>query len=137
MRPRTQSVFLVGLGIIRCASPAQTSSPIGVYDLVTVGAQQLPAIGSRILAYEGATLHSARLELKQAGELQGQIVVSFTDSGTVTDTMLLTGRWQRDRDTVRFTYQYSEARWQGGLRRFRPGRAVAGVLDGLELTLPE
>ena len=95
------------------------------------------ALALRIIPYEGATLHSAHLDLMQAGELQGEIVVSFTDSGTVTDTMLVTGSWERDHDTVRFTYRYSKARWQGGPRMFEPARKVAGLLQGSELTLPE
>ena len=116
---------------------AQTPAPAGTYVLVSAGAQQLPAIGSRILPYEGAALHSSRLELTKGGTLQGQVVVSFTDSSTVVDTILVKGSWELDRDTVRLTYQYSQPRWQGGPRRYASDRSVAGELTGYDLTLPE
>jgi len=134
---RIRALLGVALGSYVGTLACQTRDPIGIYELVTAGTQPLPAIGSRILTYEGGTLHSARLELKQGGGLQGQIVASFTDSGTVTDTMLVTGRWERHRATVRISYQYSEFRWQGGPRSFQAGRPVNGVLTRSELTLPE
>ena len=116
---------------------AQTPARGAVYVLVSVGAQHLPAIGSRVLPYEGAALHSSRLELEQSGSLQGQLVVSFTDSSTVVDTIRLKGSWELHQDTVRLTYQYSKPRWQRGARVYSSARVVAGQLTGPDLVLPE
>ena len=116
---------------------AQARAAIGTYELVNAGTRQLPIMVSRIIPGEGTTLRSARLELMSAGRLRGEIVVSFTDSGTVTDTILADGRWRADGDTVRLTYQWSRPRWEGGTRVFEPAQPVAGTVIGSELILPE
>src|SRR5205809_6680189 len=89
------------------------------------------------MPYEGPTLHSVHLELMPAGKLQGEIVVSFTDSGTVTDTVLLDGHWKATGDTVRLTYRWSRPRWQKGPRTFHFPRPVTGIVSQSALSLPD
>jgi hypothetical protein len=71
-----------------------------------------------------------------AGKLRGEMVVSFTDTGTVTDTTLVVGRWDASGDSVRLTYQWSRPRWRGGPRVYDAGRRVSGRITDSELTLP-
>jgi hypothetical protein len=91
---------------------------------------------TRVVPGEGTTLRSARLELMAAGQLHGEMVVSFTDPGTVTDTTLVVGRWDARGDSVRLTYQWSRPRWRGGSRVYDAGRRVTGRITESELTLP-
>jgi len=115
----------------------QASAAPGTYELFNAGAHDLPIMVSRIIRGEGTTLHSARLHLLPDGRLDGEIVVSFTDSGTVTDTIVAHGGWRADGDSIRLTYQWSQPRWQGGPRVFVPGQPVSGAVKGSEFTIPE
>src|SRR5437867_11553703 len=115
----------------------QAPSAIGTYVLATAGTHQLPIEAARIMPYEGPTLHSVHLELMPAGKLLGEIVVSFTDSGTVTDTVLLDGHWKATGVTARLTYRWLRPRWLKGTRRFDLSRPINGILTHLSSRLPE
>ena len=139
MSDRLTILLLLAIGLGNPVAPtagAQTRNAPAIYVLFAVGAHQLPIIISRIVPGEGTTLRSARLELMSDGRLHGRMAVSFTDSGTVTDTILIEGRWVQTGDSLRLTYQWSRPRWQPGPRVFETGRRVNGRLAGSELTLP-
>ena len=133
--------FLLAAVLFAVLTPAtlaaQARGVTGDYELVGAGGRSLPVIVSRIVPGEGTTLHSARLRLLPDGRLDGAIVVSVTDSGAVTDTVVARGRWRVDGDTIRVTYEWSRPRWQGGSRGFEVGRPVSAAITGEELTLPE
>ena len=133
--------FLLAAVLVAVVPPAtlaaQARGVTGSYELLAAGGRRLPVMVSRIIPGEGTTLHSARLELLPDGRLDGAIVVSVTDSGTVSDTVVARGRWRVDGDTIRVTYEWSRPRWQGGSRVFEAGRPVSAAITGAELTLPE
>ena len=135
MSPRLSTLLLAA------AAPAtiapQAPAPIGSYALVSAGAHELPIVVSRVIPHEGTTLHSGLLQLMPGGKMSASIIVSYTDSGTVTDTILAAGEWSVAGDSVRLTYRWSRPRWQGGPRVYEPGRAVSGRLSRSEFTLAE
>ena len=105
--------FLLAAVLVAVMTPATLAAQArGVtdnYELVGAGGRSLPVIVSRIVPGEGTTLHSARLRLLPDGRLDGAIVVSVTDSGAVTDTVVARGRCRVDGDTIRVTYPARES----------------------------
>lgn len=126
-----------GLVLAAPSASAQGTARTGHYVLTSVGAHNLPIMVSRIVRGEGTTIRAGQLDLQQGGALKGQFVVSYTDSATVTDTILLRGRWTARGDSVFLTYQWSTPRWQGGARVFRVGKPIAGSLSHSWLTFSE
>src|ERR1051326_8334231 len=122
MSPRVSTLLVTALWLSPATIVTQAVAPVGSYTLVSAGGHELPVMISRAVQYEGTTLRSARLELLPDGKMRAAIIVSFTDSGTVTDTMLADGQWRAVRDSVRLTYRWSRPRWQSGPRVYQSGR---------------
>ena len=127
--------------LLAALSPAfvhsQSPHRVGTYELVSIGGRQPPIMLSRLIPGEGTTLQSARLQLLAGGMLRGELVVSYTDSGTVTDTMLVQGTWRAAADTVRLAYEWSRPRWQGGERVFESHSPTTCLIQQSQLAVPE
>jgi hypothetical protein len=136
---RASFAFSYAIDSVRNAlatSGADPRSAAGSYTLSAVGSRSPPFLVSRIVPGEGTTVHEALLELLPDSQLRGQVVASFTDSGTVTDTLLLNGAWKSVADTIELSFQWSPPRWQGGPREFLVAR-VKGTRTDTGLDLPE
>jgi len=137
MSPRVLILLIATVYLSPDTIARQAATPIGSYTLVSAGAHELPIFVSHVVRYEGTTIQSGSLELMRGGRMKAAIVVSFTDSGTVTDTILADGQWKAAGGSVRLTYQWSQPRWQGGPRVYQSGRPISGWVSRSELTLAE
>jgi hypothetical protein len=98
------------------ASCPACQDPDRTFELESTGGQAVPRMVSRIIPGEGMTVVSGRLSLSSRGRLEGQLVLSFTDSGTVFDTLPISGGWQAVGDSLRLEYRTRRVRWN----RFYP-----------------
>src|ERR1051326_3535421 len=84
MSPRVSTLLVTALWLSPATIVTQAVAPVGSYTLVSAGGHELPVMISCAVQYEGTTLRSARLELLPDGKMRAAIIVTFTDSGTVT-----------------------------------------------------
>ena len=104
----------------------------GEYALRVLAARSVPYFLPGLVQGEGTTIQEVVIHLEPSGRLTSRLVVAFTDSGTVTDTLTPSGSWRRTRDSVFLEYQWTHTRFSPLVR----GDTLGGRLEARGFTLP-
>jgi hypothetical protein len=126
-------VMLLSLGCLFVASDvqAQNAAVTGAYRLVAVEGVPVPAVRPGYVSGEGTSVTSGVLLLRADRRFSSTIVFAVTDSGTMVDTLAISGSWRRVNNAIHLRSGASSTR--DGVRS---GDEIAAQLSGRRLTIP-
>ena len=79
----------------------------GVYVLLAIDSLKPPAFRHGLIPGEGTSIDAMSLELERHGRLRGSVVLTTTDSGSITDTIAAVGSWTVHGDSLVLDYSWS------------------------------
>jgi hypothetical protein len=127
----TVSILAAVLALPRSRLGAQVYYQ-GAYTLALIDSAQVPHFLPGLVQGEGSALTDMTIELLPHRRCQGRVILVYTDSGTVTDTITVKGSWIVRRYQLTLDYTLTHARWRTHKRE-----RVVGHIGKSGLTLPE
>jgi|SRR6266487_6496875 len=111
----TRRLLILGLMLAACRAGTVSTVPLalslGTYVLTNVGGKSVPLFRPGLIPGEGTTLRGAVIRLQPQSTLSSTLVIAFTDSGTVVDTVLISGTWRTHGDSVLLDYRWTHPRF--------------------------
>jgi hypothetical protein len=83
----------------------------GSYSLALIDSSKVPQFLPGLIPGEGSALTDMNIELLPQRRLRGLVIVVYTDSGSVTDTISVAGTWVVRHYQLTLTYHWSDLKW--------------------------
>jgi len=104
----------------------------GVYTLALIDSARVPQFLPGPIQGEGSALTDMTIELLPDKRLRGRVIVVYTDSGSVTDTIVVNGSWFVRHYRLTLDYTWTHERWGT-----RDHERVVGQIGKGGFTIPQ
>jgi len=93
----------------------------GTYTLALIDSTGVPHFLPGLVEGEGSALNDMTITLMPNKRFVGRVIVVYTDSGSVTDTISVRGSWYVRRYVLTLDYDWTHARWRSAGHEHQAG----------------